>query len=308
MGEINADHFAHHKKADYTLKCAETAIHIMAKTIIMKRRAVYLPTHREESVRQSILDETYTVTKEYLGKKGTSIIEPVEEEFLSGASIKPDITAKFIVNDQRHNLAIEVAVTHFVDDEKKDKTIKSDISTVEVDVSELISAKEITQAAVRAVLDNPDKWKWIYKSPKWTGKIKQEVEQEAEQQLLRRNEEIHAWVKSTRDYFMERKGMTLPSYVFQSSVTPPVSIIDNGREMVLTDLPKMPKIGGRLELHHIDDLDGGEIQFSFKYKEQIHSVPLRLSDKIFPAWEDVKTYLIILPSQKKTWPSSTRNT
>lgn len=298
MGEKNVHHFSHHNSNAYTNHCYETAIHLLAKEIIIRRKMVFLPLHEVKSGRKSILDEVISGTANILGYV-TPIIDPIAEVTLITSRIKPDILTKFELNDEQHHLAIEVAVTHFVDDEKKEKTSLSDINMVEVDMSDLLTIKELTIESIEAVLDNKNKWKWIYKSPIWTVPVKQEANHLAVLQQQERNAYIGDWVERVRKYYMSKREMALYSYNYPESVNNPDYLIADRKVVRLTVLPDKPRIGGILPLASIGELNNGSIELKFIHKGEIFSIPLILGNRELTEGEQSETHLILLPQQQR---------
>ena len=114
-------HFAHAADSD----CAtglETALHLAAKSILETKRAIVLPS----------------VEAKFTGTKGTILlasekayeIEKVELE-RRVHTVVPDVLAYI----RGRAVAIEIRVTHAVDDEKESKVRALGLSTVEVDLS-----------------------------------------------------------------------------------------------------------------------------------------------------------------------------
>lgn len=298
MGNINVHHFAHRNSDTYTKHCDETAIHLLTKEIIIRRKMVFLPLHEVKISRQSILGEEVSGIANTLGDV-IPIIAPIAELTVVASRIKPDILTAFEWNGEQHKLAIEVAVTHFVDDEKKEKSALSDINMVEVDMSGLLTIKELTIESIEAALDNKKKWKWIYKSPIWTVPVKQEANHVAVLQLHERNACISDWVERVRKYYMSKCQMALYPYNYPESVNYPDYLIADRKVARLTDLPDKPTIGGILPLASIGKLNNGSIELKFIHKDEIFSIPLILGNQELTEGEQSETHLILMPQQRR---------
>ncbi|RYM32842.1 hypothetical protein ERX46_12340 [Brumimicrobium glaciale] len=153
----NAHHFKHHNKRDCRFYY-ETMLHYMAKEIIAKELKLKVPKH-EFSLSDSARDYQYNSNRIAIPYESTSIYEvnfdTIEvEKYQDG--IKPDLIGK-IKNKELH---IEVAVTHFIDDEKLSKIERNGVTSIEIDLSKF--DREIHEKQLKIALDGNIKlMKWI---------------------------------------------------------------------------------------------------------------------------------------------------
>lgn len=138
-------HFAHATGVE----CAhglETAVHLAAKAVLERRREVVLPA-----------------VKVHLGGRSPIIIAPerhylidrVDVERRVGAVV-PDVLAHIA----GRAVAIEVRVTHRVDESKKQRLVEQSLSTVEIDLSRVI--RTVTLADLeRLVVDGGEHKAWV---------------------------------------------------------------------------------------------------------------------------------------------------
>jgi len=115
IGNINAHHFAHKN-----LQCeinSETIIHILAKNVIAEHNEIILPIYNPISLRWQHIKQSYTLNN----------IESKYED------IVPDI----IINIDNRPIFIEVAYTHFIDNEKLKKLKRINIETWEIDLRKI---------------------------------------------------------------------------------------------------------------------------------------------------------------------------
>ena len=123
---IKSPHFAHHS----TEECAgaiETALHLLAKSILQKSKELMLPNFHHDynpSNEKSLFKKGRTVKFENI------ILEKVIE--FEGEKVIPDAIAE--INNKQ--VFIEFANTHFVDDEKKAKLKSLQVACVEIDLKE----------------------------------------------------------------------------------------------------------------------------------------------------------------------------
>ena len=121
-GNHRAKHFAHYKLADCN-HGTETALHLMAKSIVAKTRKVFVP---------------YVPKTEYdLEKRGKVVaFEKAELEKQLSSSVRGDI----LLYTGESCLNVEIKVTHKVDLAKTIELFNLGISAIEVDLSDLQSS------------------------------------------------------------------------------------------------------------------------------------------------------------------------
>ena len=146
-GRIKAHHFAHAKGED----CAagyETALHLVAKDLLLERREVALPA-------VEVSFSSYRKPIEIAPERVDSL-ESVQLERRVGEII-PDVLAT--VGGRK--LLIEIRVTHTVDDLKLAKIRRLNLSTVEIDLSNSRSGLSLDELASHVIEPSPRK-AWLY--------------------------------------------------------------------------------------------------------------------------------------------------
>ncbi|WP_137819139.1 competence protein CoiA family protein [Pseudomonas sp. 2FG] len=124
-------HFRHSSGAE----CAsgyETAIHMAAKDVLLRRLTLGLPEY-SELLQLATSDNRHLQKNVYLPSKVITADRAYPEVSQAQGSFKPDVI--FEVGD--HQLFIEIRVTHAVDDEKKTKIRNHGVSVIEIDLSQL---------------------------------------------------------------------------------------------------------------------------------------------------------------------------
>lgn len=166
-GNVNKHHFAHEsKECDITI-AQETVLHIMAKDILSEAKTIKLPkviledkfAFLDKNRYKSIEDDIYLQKKLEKYKDSIKTIDNVIlEKYID--NIKPDV----ILEIEGKQLIIEIAVTHFIDNKKKDKIIKLGIPTIEIDLSSYKDKmNNLTKENLSQILIKDDKYKkWIY--------------------------------------------------------------------------------------------------------------------------------------------------
>lgn len=134
QGQIKEWHFAHAAHGDCP-GAVETAIHRMAKQMIMVRRAIFLPAH---TIRLQIGGPTWKAQLQgEVQVAGLVELKNCQEEVRIGTR-QPDILA---VLPNGTPLAIEVAFSHFCEQEKIDWLKECNLTTLEIDIAPPPDAK-----------------------------------------------------------------------------------------------------------------------------------------------------------------------
>lgn len=141
-GEVKSHHFAHYFGAECS-GAVQTALHLLAKDIILKEKNILLPEY--DTFNYRIVDQkVYQCETVYLEKKIGSFV--------------PDV----IINTlDRKKILVEIKVTHGIDEFKLDKIKTANISTVEIDLS--TTNLDITEENLRkAILEESKLKNWVY--------------------------------------------------------------------------------------------------------------------------------------------------
>lgn len=151
-GNKMTHHFAHKANSE-CLSGYQTSLHLLAKDILLEEKRILLP---KVKIRFSDHGGSY---KEVLISNETFIeIDNVVLEKKQGEII-PDVIA--YCGDKK--LYIEIYVTHKIDDNKKIKIAEEDVSTIEIDLSEI--DRYISKEMLKDILLEGTKQKhWIYNS------------------------------------------------------------------------------------------------------------------------------------------------
>jgi len=146
-GNRKQHHFAHYR-VENCKGAVETSLHLLAKEIISEKKEITLP--RVEL-------KIGTKQEHFIFHKPTKVkFNKIRVENKLGEII-PDLIC--YVNQQP--LLVEIAVTHFIDEIKKQKIKKLNLSTIEVDLSEFkegITKEELS----KLLIDDTSKKKWIF--------------------------------------------------------------------------------------------------------------------------------------------------
>lgn len=150
QGDERIHHFAHHaQSAELCSYATETELHIRAKALIEQRQQVNIPLHITSC--GFAVYKTYPVTNVRL------------EKFHTGK--KPDL----IVTINGFDCLIEIAVTHFADNEKRRAYRDNLLNAIEIDLSALKDTEdnELEQVLEEALFgqDSPVQAYWLSLNP-----------------------------------------------------------------------------------------------------------------------------------------------
>lgn len=175
MGEKNIKNFSH-----YNADCEnglETTLHLLAKEIILKAKKIQLPNLSVEYSYTATNPKSFTLvgtkdnkeaalTRGLLTYKDKDIVKDI---IIDVDKVEDEVYLKDIIPDIRiysngNPLLVEIAVTHKVDDIKAQKIRDKNISTFEIDLSNIVnSLATISKKQIAyEILVNPDNRYWIY--------------------------------------------------------------------------------------------------------------------------------------------------
>ena len=146
----------------------ETGIHLFSKKIISEKSKLLFPAIMENA---SDIPELLEINDQYYGQlsdygfldvlnikpEKMLDLDAVEIEKTFG-NVKPDL----IVYSGENICFVEIAVTHFIDEAKKEKLIELNYPVIEIDLSECRDLAEDLESLEHEIIDNPKNRKWIY--------------------------------------------------------------------------------------------------------------------------------------------------
>jgi hypothetical protein len=157
QGPIKIWHFAHASGGDCP-GAVETAIHRMAKQMIIDRRAIYVPGH---IIERYISGPTWqTVLKGEVQAEGLVQLRACQEETRIDTR-QPDITA---ILPNGMPIAIEVAFSHFCDQEKIVWLKERDLTALEIDISipQVAKSNEIEEIVAERLFQSCSRSVWLH--------------------------------------------------------------------------------------------------------------------------------------------------
>lgn len=178
-------HFAHYDGTE-TIQCYETAVHKMAKQILLNACSINLPEWSRTAVVTDILGGSH-VKQVHREARAWTYAHAVEEVWMDG--MRPDVVAR-ASESEGPALLIEVRVSHAVTDEKHDLVKSRDIAMLEIDLSTLSTDSLLGKEFEEAVLRDDANRYWVH-SPEGERQYRNALA-ELEKDVAARNKQIQA--------------------------------------------------------------------------------------------------------------------
>lgn len=162
LGEKKQRHFAHSNTSCDIVSAQQTALHMLAKEIIEEEKTLLLPgiviKRSETSFRDS---GNYIVSRlpsslEYRTPRKITCESVILEKRIS--DIIPDI----VITVAGKPCLVEIAVTHFVDDNKEEKIKKLGLPLLEIDISSLYGSGLDKAQIHDAIINKLENKRWVY--------------------------------------------------------------------------------------------------------------------------------------------------
>lgn len=164
IGKQKRHHFAHHRTADEDPRCGESALHLLGKWLITRMPCLPLPSIEANSHR--LVGRYGAVLRspehELFGEGSPLSIVAVAEEVSLESGSRADLLVTGEVSGHPLPVAIEIKVTHAVDDEKLERLVGQDLTTVEIDLSKVYRAGRYTIGDVERALQQPTNQRFLH--------------------------------------------------------------------------------------------------------------------------------------------------
>ena len=156
LGTQRKHHFAHNNLNCSPEIAQQTILHLLAKEIIEEERTIVFPPYDILSQKMGIHSDMFLSPYRCVEKMSVKFDSVVLEKRIS--DIVPDI----IVQKDGRECLIEIAVTHFIDEEKQKKIDKLGLPMIEIDLSKYDSKYNIDKQALKKLLiEDIECKKWI---------------------------------------------------------------------------------------------------------------------------------------------------
>ena len=269
-----AHHFSHHNSTA-TQSCLETALHILAKHWISINGRVWLPPYVVCKYGQSILNEPFDAVIHDFNK--TTALSTIEKEKpLPTLGIQPDILCNINLHGEIYQLAIEVAVTHKVDADKRTKAEGSNLNIIEINLKHLLDDETWTMNTLGDAICNAAFSEWIHVNTTLGQSLSTRMFNKGAKSWKARNQEVYQWYASIQDHFTRKPIITLPKYRYsQANLQNTVTDIKGRTHNVCLGMP--PDIGGVYAIAKVGLISKAGITFTLKWKRKEYSINVRLT-------------------------------
>lgn len=186
-GEQKSHHFAHHRPPpESILSCAESALHKWAKNIVAKQKTWSLRAeHFVPQIWTTRLGEKLASHDEWWNPfaEKSFVIRAATEEYDLG-DWKPDVLLIGHFHGIESRIAVEIKVSHPVDEAKLAKVQKSDINLLEIELNpEMMLEGTLTEATLEQEILNHQNQLWLH-TP-LASQIKADHDLEFEEQVIK---------------------------------------------------------------------------------------------------------------------------
>lgn len=199
-GKIRSSHFAH-RAACACSGGVETALHLFAKEVFLRHESFLVP-----SLTQHVGGRTAVVSREV----DMPYVDVAIEQ--SMGSVKPDV---FLKRPELPPMLVEIAVFHFVDDEKYDKLELLGHPCIEIDLRDLVSPDEFDRETLEsALVKGAARKTWVFhpKADEVREGLLEAVRKEKEAEERQEREREAAIQRAKERTLAERARVTSPEY------------------------------------------------------------------------------------------------
>lgn len=160
LGLKNRHHFSHTSQNCSSDIAIQTALHILAKEIIAQKREMLFPAISLEYKNSSYYSYKYIKDVPKCIKLKSERYIKCDNVFLEKkiSSIVPDVI--FVVGE--NSCIIEIAVTHFVDENKRQKIKDMGLPAIEIDLSECYGKDLCREELESKILNSSNNRRWLY--------------------------------------------------------------------------------------------------------------------------------------------------
>ena len=214
-------YFAHSGETCSSQQAYETAIHLFAKKIISEKGKLLFPsiTEKVSDIPKLVeINDQYNGLLNHYGFSNVLEIKPQREVLLDSVEIEQtieDIRPDLIVCSGKNICFVEIAVTHFIDEEKREKLKKMDYPVMEIDLSDYSKAEFDLASLEHEIIDNAENRKWIHYPKLDKARVKKIRDRKAEIEHSN-NESIKSRREYIEKYRAELKRLCNDDLVYQN--------------------------------------------------------------------------------------------
>ena len=242
MGKVKRHYFSHYQLECDPYKAYESALHLLAKEILLEHRRirvpsvylVYLISYYLNGVRDGYItvekasDIKNIIERDKIDQEDEDdiVLKAINEQNIELQEVTPETRIGDFVPDILAKgangvyLAIEIAVTHFIDEEKEQKIKKAELATIEIDLSHLFKKdyEEFDRdKLVHEIIECTENKEWIYSKviEKKRKALQEEIHTLLEKEFLEEKERVEKQKARERSIIKkveERQSMTPLQY------------------------------------------------------------------------------------------------
>ena len=162
LGNKKQWHFAHKNIECNIAEAQQRGLHLLAEEIIRENRSILVP--------ELVISRQDVIPKDcnpYIADKVDIEMPNISSRIFEYTSAQiekkiEDIVPDAVISTKNTRCIVEVAVTHYVDEDKKNKLKRIGISAFEIDLSELLKYSQTRETIAEAVLSDSTNRKWLF--------------------------------------------------------------------------------------------------------------------------------------------------
>lgn len=202
-------HFAHENNS--SCSSGETYLHFLSKVVLSEMTEFFLPEGLFDEI-QDYIGHNIGDKNKYFGKNykivNCYIEKKIQEE---GGYIRPDIILELDIAGKTIPFLIEVAVNHFIEDDKFEYIKKHNLNCVEIDLNDLKEDKELwDKELLKKELCSKERQTWINQNV-FPTKIKVDIEKHQEK-IIKEIKNFTEYLKNKTIYFSGLDGFNFYRY------------------------------------------------------------------------------------------------
>ena len=263
-------HFSHYKAEEHS-GCGETSLHLLGKALLLEATTQVIPAGAIKKNNTELSCMGTLCTGPSFINLWEADIWDIEEEVNKG-DYQPDILCKARIGEHETSLAIEVAVTHKVEEEKLGRVQRDNLSMIEIDISRLLSKRILTRDDCIKELSNIGNISWIHLDTELSKHYEVLAAAELDQNVKNVSLREVRHLKDIIGEMKERKMLELPTYPFMDHF---VLYRNRINESLLRKMIEdRPIIAGAYPIVDIAINDDYSLNATIEFKEHVIPLPM----------------------------------
>lgn len=297
-GEVVQHHFAHASGMERE-NCSETVLHLFAKEIIARQTIISFPEidHIDFQIDQSQVNDKgeVIISDLYTQMSHLPVVKSALEVRIQ--DFQPDVLVKVKTEYGEYTVAVEVAVTHFVDEVKKNKVSLHDISMIEIDCSDMLNKHENSEDARNDILEKlAHSAVWLQISKSFIDAIRSDQVERLSPKETTFYNEVKAFIKE-----QEIRGVIdLPYFNFDTRFKDYRSL--SQMKLKTEWLKRAPKVWLSYPIMNVESVEGGWMLTLYNRKSSF-KLPVYIGEKAMEAHAQGISFLTVkeIGDNSLTW-------